>query len=194
LLAVGAPPAAILLAGGLASADCNTIGLPTPDFAQARGTTFIAVSQERRIYPESRVARYTLEVTRVYAGDIAPGEWRYRADACSSVGFEPGVRYLVTTADIQGPDVTDTLTWRLNDDGSVRLEPQYMRYREYPAETRRARTVHDVLDGLGVGSLPDTSVTSSNEPAWGPAWPLALVTGAGAALVLLRYRREPHAM
>lgn len=132
---------------------------PLPD--GARGTTFRAryIGHER--LPSGGVddLRVHWSVERVYAGGPLPEILTLRSDGCIPVRLTPGARYLFSTSDLAQPGADDSLAWRLERDGGVRLA----RFDDitadlYPQEVRQIRSLDAALEavapGAGEGETP----------------------------------------
>lgn len=98
------------------------------------------------------------KVEQVVQGEVPP-DFSYPPFApqnrCHPVEFRKGVRYLVSTSDVEYPSNLDTVAYRYLSRGRVRLAPFYVSASKYPDEYR-VTTLKAALRLVAPGALPPT--------------------------------------
>ena len=116
-----------------AMADCGDAPGRPDRVADVQGYAWVGTFIGQTTMPDESVTYHWL-VDAVLAGDI-PMVLSYHATGpgCYAPVFEPGTRYLVSSADPSAGSVFSTVAWRIVGDGSLRL----VRYGEMPAVRTR---------------------------------------------------------
>lgn len=149
-------------------ADCDAMGHGINDSVQ--GYTWIGRFEERLGKEGDATTWDHWTVEKVIAGDV-PTDLSYHPftpqNGCHPVEFKRGVRYLVSTSDLEFPSNKNTVGYRLLEHGRVRLVP-FLTRAEFYDDRYRVTTLTAALRLVAPGALPQTDTI-------GP------VTDAGAA-------------
>ncbi|MFN8521245.1 MAG: hypothetical protein U0667_18105 [Chloroflexota bacterium] len=136
------------IASAPALADCDAMGHGVND--SVHGYTWIGTFVKRTGMEGDPSAVDRWNVERVIAGDV-PADLSYHVYApqngCHPVEFKRGVRYLVSTSDLEFPSNKNTVAYRLLEHGRVRLVP-FLTRAEFYDDRYRVTTLDG---GLEVG-------------------------------------------
>lgn len=186
----------LLLSASTVSADCTTEMQSPESPAAAVGTTFTGaiVDFVTEVGDPEIVGRYTIDVDRVYAGDVSDSIVITAYKCHGLLGLEGGRPLLFSTSDLERPNPVDSVVWYVGDDGRLELVGFEARPADHTLSIRNIETLDEALRALRADGLPETASLGLRTGRSGiPSGMLFLIMGSLAILGSLAFvRRRPQ--
>jgi hypothetical protein len=168
LLTVPIVAAGLVTGAAPVAADCATDGLTWPERGAAEGITFTGEAI-RKVKTAGGFSGYRFDVDHVYAGEL--GGRVDVAIVCVESTFEPGERYLVSSAgwtgsasdlDVGTLEFSDqtAVAWQVDGGGTVALVDFGAGTGEAPAYLAAPQTLKQAVSAVTLGNLPPTDLAT----------------------------------